>query len=142
MVAHRAGGNRRVLDFTLVFEAVGEPVSLTGESTSKKGYGGFNVRFASRERTALTTDRGKETGDTNLVPHPWAELAADYAARHATVRVEIAPGNPASPNGWCLRHYGFLGVNFPGLVTYTLERGKPLRLSYRVIVSGAGASGY
>jgi hypothetical protein len=140
VVAQRAGGNRRALDFTLVFEALGEPVSLTGESANKKGYGGFNVRFAPRERTAILTDRGKEAVDSNMVPLPWAELAADYAGRHAAVRVEVAPGNPAYPNGWCLRHYGYLGVNFPGLTTYTLERGKPLRLSYRVIVSGANAS--
>lgn len=142
MVAHRAEGGRRALDFTLVFEALTEPVSLTGESASKKGYGGFNVRFAPREHTALTTDRGKETGDSNMVPHPWAELEADYGGRHAAVRVEIAPGNPGFPNGWCLRHYGYLGVNFPGLAPYTLERGKPLRLRYRVIVSGATGAGY
>lgn len=137
VVAHRSEGNRRTLDFTLVFQALGEPVELLGESTSWKGYGGFNVRFAPRENTTLATDRGRQSGDTNMVPHPWAELAADYTGRHAAVRVEIAPTNPSYPNGWCLRHYGYLGVNFPGVTPYTLERSKPLELNYRVIVSGA-----
>lgn len=137
VVAQRAGGNRRVLDFTLTFEALGEPVAVLGESKYKKGYGGFNVRFAPRENTTITTDQGKEAGDTNMAPHPWAELAADYSGKRAALRVEIGPANPGYPNGWCLRHYGYLGVNFPGLTPYTLERGKPLKLNYRVIVSDA-----
>jgi len=140
VVAHRAEGSRRTLDFALVFEALGGPVELLGESASKKGYGGFNVRFAPRENTTLTTNLGKQSGDTNMVPHPWAELAADYAGRHAAVRIEIGPANPGFPNGWCLRHYGYLGVNFPGLSPYTIEPAKPLKTSYRVIVSGEAGS--
>jgi len=135
VVAHRAAANRRVLDFTLAFEPLGEPVLLLGESSSKKGYGGFCVRFAERHNTWIHTDRGKEEADSNMVPHPWAELSADYDGRRATVRVEISPQNPGYPNGWCLRHYGFLGVNFPGTTAYALRRGKPLELRYRVIVS-------
>jgi hypothetical protein len=136
VAAHPATGNRRVLEFTLAFEAVDGPVELTGESTSKKGYGGFGVRFGPRARTVLTTDTGNEAKDTNMAPHPWAQLEGEFAGRRAGVRVDIDHGNPGFPNGWCLRHYGYLGVNFPGFETYRLEPGKPLKMKYRVTLLG------
>ena len=53
------------------------------------------------------------------------------------VRVTIVPSHPGYPNGWCLRHYGFLGVNYPGLEAITLKPGQPLTLKYRVTVYGS-----
>ncbi len=132
IVAHPAGENRRRLDLALTFEALEEPVAIAGTLDLKKGYGGLCLRFAPRENTVLRTDTGQESRDTDLVPHPWAELEGTFAGRRAAARIDIDPGNPGFPNGWCLRNYGFLGVNFPGLEPYTLAPGKPLTLKYRI----------
>jgi hypothetical protein len=35
---------------------------------------------------------------------------------------------------WTLRHYGFLGVAWPGNEGYTLEPDDPLTLRYRVLL--------
>jgi len=134
IVAHPAVNGRRELDFTLSFEAVGVPVSLRGAPTNNKGYGGFSVRFAPREQTRVTTDAGVERKDSNMVPHPWAQEEGLFAKGRAGLRIDIDPSNPGYPNGWCLRHYGFLGVNYPGNDTLTLEPGKPLVLRYKVTV--------
>jgi hypothetical protein len=133
ILAHPAEGPRRDLDFTLTLEAL-EPIELAGEPAQRKGYGGFSIRFAPRRDTLIRTDAGLEKADSNMAPHPWAELEADFAGARAAARIEIDPANPGYPNGWCLRHYGFLGVNFPGLESYSLQPGRPLRLRYRLTV--------
>ncbi len=136
IVARPAASGRRVLEFVLFFEALGDPVSISGQQDGK-GYGGFCIRFAPRENTVVRTDAGLEPKDTNLVPHPWAELEGTFSGRRAGARIEIDRSNPGYPNGWCLRHYGFLGVNFPGLDRHILKPGEPLRVKYRVIVFDA-----
>jgi hypothetical protein len=49
--------------------------------------------------------------------------------------VYIDKGNPGYPNGWCLRRYGFLGVNYPGLEPVEIVPGKPVTMKYRVKIS-------
>jgi hypothetical protein len=93
-----------------------------------------------RTETVIRTDAGVEKGDSNMAPHPWAELEAWFGGRRAGARVTIDPSHPGYPNGWCLRYYGFLGVNYPGLDSYTLAPGRPLVMKYRVTVY-AGAAG-
>ena len=80
----------------------------------------------------LRTDAGVEAKDTDMAPHRWAELEGTFEGGRAAARVDIDPSHPGFPNGWCLRHYGFLGVNYPGLQPITLQPGKPLTLKYRV----------
>jgi hypothetical protein len=128
---------RRALDFRIALEAVGGPVELEGEPTQEKGYGGFSVRFAPRQDTVVTTDQGVEARDSDMVPHPWAQLEGTFGGRRAGLRIDIDPANRGFPNGWCLRNYGFLGVNFPGRTTFTLRPGAPLTLNYRVTVFSA-----
>lgn len=139
IVARPQKSGRRELEFRIRLEATGGPVGLRGDPTDAKGYGGFNVRFAARQDTVITTDKGREAGDSNMVPHPWAQLEALFGGRRAGLRIDIDPSNPGYPNGWCLRHYGFLGVNFPGNETYTLQPGSPLTLKYRVTVFSGDA---
>lgn len=134
IVAHPAAGGRRRLDFTLTFESLAGSIRIAGTPDQQKGYGGLCFRFAPRSETVIATDAGLETRDTNLVPHPWAELEGTFQGRRAGARIDIDPANPGFPNGWCLRRYGFLGVSFPGLEPYTLEPGRPLVLKYRVTV--------
>lgn len=135
LTVNRAEGGRRTFDVQLTFEAVGAPVEITGREV--KGYGGFGVRFAPRTETVLRTDAGVEPKDTDMVKHPWAELEALFGGRRAGLRVEDLASNPGAPNGWCLRHYGYVAVNYPGLEKITLTPGKPLVLTYRVTVFSA-----
>ncbi len=132
--AEPVSGTTRKLHFTIKLEALGEPVELIGELANNKGYGGFSVRFAPREKTIVRTDKGVEAKDTDMVAHPWAELEATYEGKRAALRIDDHPSNPGFPNGWCLRNYGFLGVNYPGLTPLKLEKGKPLVLGYTVSV--------
>lgn len=136
ITAHPTKGNSRELDFELTFEAVGAPLELSGAPDAGKGYGGFSVRFAPREKTVLTTDAGIEPKDTDMIPHPWAQLEAVYGGKKAALRIDVDPKNPGAPNGWCLRNYGFLGVNFPGRQAVQLVPGRPISMKYRVTVTG------
>ena len=136
ITVHPSKGGRRVMDFDLRFEAVDEPVRIAGREI--KGYGGFGVRFAPRDGTVIRTEKGIEAKDSDMIPHPWAELEATFAGKRAGMRIEDAPENPGDrPVGWCLRHYGYLAANYPGLSAITLEPGHPLRLRYRVTVFSA-----
>lgn len=133
MTVHPAENGRRLIEFRLTFEAEGQPVQIAGRE--KKGYGGFGVRFAPRTETVLRTDAGVEEKDSDMVPHPWAELEATFSGRRAGLRVEDVPADPGStPVGWCLRHYGYVAANYPGPEAVTLAPGKPLTLRYRVTV--------
>jgi hypothetical protein len=126
---------RRQIDFVLTWEALRPGIRLSGMQDGK-GYGGFNIRFAPRTETVVNSEHTPRTKDSNLEKNAWAELRGKYAGGVATVRITPDPGNPGEPNAWCLRNYGFLGVNFPGLDFYTLEPGKPLVMKYRVTVTG------
>ena len=135
ITARATEGDRQVLDFVLRFEPASDPVEIGGETADKKGYGGLCVRFAPRENTVITTSSGTEKDDTNMAPHGWAQLEGVYSSGKAALRIDIDDSNPGFPNGWCLRHYGFLGVNFPGLERHTLTRGTTLVLRYRITVA-------
>lgn len=137
ITAHPARFLRREIDLKITFEALDAPVELEGEPAQKKGYGGFSVRFGPRQETVITTDKGVEARDTDMVPHSWAQLEGDFNGRRAGLRIDIDPANRDYPNGWCLRKYGFLGVNFPGRKTFTLEPGVPVVMKYRVTVYAA-----
>lgn len=135
IAAQPGGPGRRELAFALTFEAVNGDIELAGEPTQNKGYGGFSVRFAPRQATEITTGQGVEARDTDMVPHRWAQLEGVFAGRRAALRIDIDPANPGYPNGWCLRRYGFLGVNYPGRVPVRLKPGTPLRMKYRVTLT-------
>ena len=47
--------------------------------------------------------------------------------------------NPRCPAGWCLRHYGFIGVSWPGVEVVHLEPGQTLTLRFRVWVHDGDA---
>ncbi len=62
ILTRKANQGRRELDIALTFEALDEPVAIAGQQDGK-GYGGFSVRFASRENTVLRTGSGIEAKD-------------------------------------------------------------------------------
>jgi len=132
---YRAGETVRVIDFTLRWEAIGTPVSILG-SPDIKGYGGFSLRFAPFTDPQLTNAAGRQAEDSNLVPSAWADLSARFGGGRETSGAAIFDhsGNLDHPNGWCLRHYGFVGIAWPGLEPFVLQPGDPLTARYRVVV--------
>jgi hypothetical protein len=145
ILTHPAEGNRRVLDFTLSFEATDRPVRIVGTSEGKKGFGGFAFRFATPDgggdKTVIRTEQGISEKDGVFARHPWAEISGIYQGKAAGARVEDTAANPGYPNnGWLMRHQlCCLNVSYPGLEPLTLLPGKPLVLKYRVILfAGAG----
>ncbi len=135
---HPAKGMTRDLDVDLEFAALDGPVTVRGVTPDKKGYGGLVIRFAPRTVTKVTVPGEEDARDSNLRPLPWAEIEGVFGGKRAGARITIDPSNPGFPNGWCLRHYGFLGVNFPGLTGHTIDPGRPLRMKYRVTVFARG----
>ena len=132
ITVHPSISGRRQFEVKLTFEALDSPVEISGREI--KGYGGFGIRFAPRIETVLKAEAGVEAKDSDMVRHPWVELTGVFEGHHTGVRVEDDSRNPGSPVGWCLRHYGYLGANFPGLDPVTLRTGKPMVLVYRVTV--------
>lgn len=145
IVAYPAASGERRLEFTLRFEAVGEPVRIAGTPAGKKGFGGFCFRFAPRDggkdKTVITTSRGVMKADGVMEKARWAEVSGHFDGRPERGRVEDLPGNPGYPdNGWLMRHgFGFLNPSWPGMEGYTLKPGAPLVLKYRVTLAGGAA---
>jgi len=145
ILAHPVANDRRVLDFTLSFEATDKPVTIVGTPDSRKGYGGFAIRTAPRDggaaKTVIRTDKGVSEKDGVMARHPWAEIVGTYQGKKELVRIEDDASNPGYPtNGWLMRHsFAVLNVSYPGLDPITLQPGKPLVLKYRVILSSGQA---
>jgi hypothetical protein len=131
-------GSARDLEVELTWEALGAPVTLRGSAEAGKSYGGLSARFAPREGTTLRADGEVLSKDENLTPRQWAELEAVYGGKRAALRITPDSKNLGAPYQWCLRAYGFVGASFPGRTAtvdgYTLERGKPLTVKFRVQV--------
>jgi len=92
----------------------------------------------------ITADEGVQKKDSNDKTFPWADLSARFGGKPAMAgaAVFVHPGTPANrkPRGWTIRHYGFLGPNWPHLEPYTLEPGAPVTLRYRVYVHRGDAA--
>lgn len=128
-----ASENGRTIDVCLTWQAL-EPVQLLG--AVKKGYGGLCFRLAPRQETIITTPDGIQQKDSNLLPFAWADESGKFggSSKLSGVAIFQHEDNPDFPAGWCLRHYGFLGVNWPGLEPVTLEPNNPVTLRFRIWV--------
>jgi hypothetical protein len=98
----------------------------------------LSARFAARDGTTLRADEEVLQKDEDLTPRRWAELEGTYGGKRAALRITPDAKNSGAPYQWCLRAYGFVGASFPGRTAavdgYTLEKGKPLTLRFRVEV--------
>ncbi len=133
----------RIIDFEFRWEATESPVGLQG-SADIKGYGGFSLRFAPFQEPVIATSDGVQDKDSNRIPAAWADLSARFGESGSLDGVSIFDhsANIKYPNGWCLRHYGFSGIAWPGIEPYWLEPGKPLTARYRLwIHSGDSVAG-
>ncbi len=136
---YRAGRKGRAIDVELTLEALGSDVFMAG-SRNSKGYGGANFRPAPFTEEVITTELGEQK-DSDLRRFPWADFSARFegAENRSGVAIFPHPDNLNTPNGWCLRHYGFLGVSWPGRNPYLLRTGRPLTLRYRVWIHRGSA---
>ena len=130
----RATETGRAIDVQLTFTATDSPVTLLG--AAGKGYGGLCLRVRTVDGKTVTKPDGQTVVSSNEEKLPWADLSAEFGAAGKTsgAAVFINASNPGFPNGWCLRDYGFLGVDWPGLEPATLQPGEPVTLKYRVWV--------
>jgi len=128
----------RAIDVLLTLKAL-EPIQLSGRK--EKGYSGFGVRYGPRQTTIITTPQGTEAADSDLKPLPWADESGNFAGSTLLSGAAIFQhsSNPRHPAGWCLRHYGFIGVSWPGVEIIHLEPGKVLTLRFRVWVHDGDA---
>ena len=136
---HSRESQSRTIEATLTLTAIDSPVVLRGSHEEGKSYGGLSARFAPRTQTVIRTEKGVSEEDEDLNAHDWAELEAVYDGRKAALRIDNVASNEGGSPQWCLRHYGFLGAAFPGKTkdrdAFTLERGRPLSLSYSIVIS-------
>jgi type 1 glutamine amidotransferase len=142
IVAHALREGRRDLDVTVTLRSFGGAnVEIGGTHEHDKGYGGaLEIRFAPRTDTHINSAAQPDAPDSDRVPAAWAELTGNFGGKVATTRVTEDPANPGFPNGWCLRHYGFVGVEYPGLGLRRLDGTVPLTMKFRVSLSAGAAS--
>jgi len=130
------------LDFTWIPE---KPISLRG--AGGKSYGGLTVRLnvLPRRDAIITTERGagKHEGkgsvsktDLSNTPLAWADITTVIPGcpQRSGLAVFVPKDHPDYPPTWLTRHYGPLCVGWPGVKTRTFEPGKPIRLSYRILI--------
>lgn len=134
---YRATDNARAIDIKLIWKAIA-PIGIEGQT--KKGYGGLNFRFAPRKETQIFSNLGEEE-DSDLKRLPWADESAKFNDKNYFSGVSIfqQKDNNNYPAGWCLRHYGFLGVAWPGVERYNMKPGETLSLSFRIWIHQGNA---
>jgi uncharacterized protein len=134
-----ANAGKREMDFTVTLQPWnGAQVSIGGSPDNDKGCGGFQIRLAPRTGTVINTAHLADSPDSDMAANQWAEAIGNFAGRRASVRITIDPSNTGSSNGWCLRHYGFLGANYPGIKPVALN-GR-LTMKYHMTLADLGAA--
>lgn len=131
----RSSGPGRAIDISLTWHATGEPLTILGEPN--KGYGGFNLRFAPREDTRVTSARGPHEEDSLHARFEWADLSARFRGNDSMqgISVFVHPDNLDAPHAWILRHYGFIGANWPNMGAHELRNEDgPVTFRYRLWV--------
>ncbi len=139
-VIYRAGDTGRVMDVQVQWKAVGQPLTILGEPN--KGYGGFNLRFGQRQDTQITTSTGLQKRDVLHDAFPWADLSARFNDRDSFSGIAVFQDeeNIDYPSIWLLRHYGFIGVCWPGMQTHQLSPDDDgVTMNYRLWIHRNGA---
>ena len=138
--AFPARDGTRALDVRLTLEATDRPVTLLGQSTQNKGYGGLSFRFAPRDSTVIVSPEGREA-DSDHRRLPWADQTGRFqnSDRRMGAAIFQHPSHPEFPAQWTLRHYGFLGVAWPGNDGTVLRPGEPVTLRYRLWIHDGDA---
>ncbi len=135
----RSDENVRILDLRISLCPLTE-ISLQG--AKGKGYGGLSFRFAPWDSLIIVSPDGLEQEDSNHRRNVWTDLSARFkgSTERSGVAIMQHPGNPDAPAEWCLRHYGFLGVSWPGLYKLTLPVNKMTTLRFRIVLHRGDAN--
>jgi hypothetical protein len=129
-----ATAEERLIDIELRWSALDQPVALLG--AANKSYGGLSLRFAPRKETTITTPDGVQKSDLNLTRLTWADLTGRFEGGPALsgIALFVDRRHPGFPPTWITRHYGFLGVGWPGIESFTLQPGQTIACKYRVLI--------
>ena len=129
---HPATEDERIIDVTLSWTPVDEPVTLVG--AEDKSYGGLTLRFAPRTGTTITTPKGVASEDLLMKHLPWADLTAKFkgADDASGAAIFVNPKHPQFPPQWMTRDYGVLAVGWPGIKSVTLAPQQTIKCRYRV----------
>jgi hypothetical protein len=132
LVIHRPDNVGRAIDVELQVRALDQAVHLRGEVD--KGYGAFCLRYAPREQTRITTDRGPLTQDSLHQTYAWTDLSARFAQREDLSGIAVFTHSRSHDRdaSWILRHYGFIGTCWPGTNSFTLPPGEAFTLRHRL----------
>jgi len=126
IVAHREAEGIRAIDFVFNFEALVEGVTIARRG--QKAYGGFNLRFSARKEQKI-----------RMTAPEWASLTGIPPEGKGPVSVTILQHkqNPCYPGDWVqYANLNWLQPTFPGKGNaYPLEKGKPLVLRFRLLIS-------
>ncbi len=132
-VVYRAGAIGRAIDVKLRWRSLDKEVTIIGKK--ERGYGGFCFRPAPRDNDSIviTTNEGQQQ-DSNLVPFPWGDFSAKFRGRDTMsgLSIFVDENHWGFPPGWTLRHYGFLGVAWPGHKSVELPKEDSFEVNYRI----------
>jgi len=150
-----AGKLGRCIDIELALRALQPGMSIGGQLSKDKGYGGFTLRLARPWYAEIRMDGVKIAKDVNRQRARWSDYSGWFrrpaaptatssaptrragrvqAAMVSGVAVFAHPSLPDFPPGWSNRYYGILNPAFPGLKAYPLPQDEPLRLRFRLYV--------
>lgn len=139
-VVYRAGETGRAIDVRLKLRSLDKPVTILG--APGKGYSGFNYRPAPRDddSTVITTNEGVQE-DSNHKRFPWADFSARFRGREkmSGLSIFVDKNHKFFPTEWTLRHYGFLGADWPGLDPLEIPSDHYLETNYRVWIHKGNA---
>jgi hypothetical protein len=140
LVIHRADDQGRAIDVELRVQAGDQALHLRG--AADRGYGAFCLRYAPREQTKITTDRGLLREDSILAWYEWVDLSARFTdgETFSGMAAFSHPNSRDHGSAWLLRHYGFVGTCWPGMESITIEPGDSFTLRHRVHVHRGDAT--
>jgi hypothetical protein len=134
ITVHRpaADGQSRAVDVAFVWTPTEEPITLEG--AEGKSYGGFTLRYAPGDDTAITVPSGLTKEDILDSPLPWADLTRTWSKEkvRSGAALFIPPDHPDYPPTWLTRHYGVLCIGWPGTKARTFPAHEAIRTRYRV----------
>lgn len=134
---HPQKGNYRKIDFGIELLALEENLTIGG-SEDVKGYSGFSVRTILPEDVTFIGAGGWVEPKNEAVNSPgYINISGSVGKNGSKGGVVMIdhPDNPGYPQPWILRKKNSMqNAAYPGNKTIPVSTGKPLKLSYSLIV--------
>ena len=145
VLVHGVENGFRMIDFDIRLAPLQDEVRLGG-SEDDKGYGGFSVRVKMLEGLRFTAAAGRLEPQRRAVEAgDWVDFSADFGGQGSWsgVAVVVHPASTGYPQSWILRSPATPSMQnavWPGPDAVPLDRGREVRLRYRLIVHRGDAS--